>query len=133
LGLECRRHDRAHHRACRADARCPAALRSAGAPVPGHGAPWRLGHALMPRLSELFPEADTRMVVGLSADSREVKPGFVFVAMPGARANGLDYVPAALASGAVAIVAEAKPAGLPEKIAFLPVTNARLALAQAAA
>ncbi len=87
----------------------------------------------MPRLSELFPEADTRMVVGLSADSREVKPGFVFVAVPGARANGLAYVPGAVASGAVAIVAEEKPAGLPARVAFVPVPNARLALAQAAA
>jgi UDP-N-acetylmuramoyl-L-alanyl-D-glutamate--2,6-diaminopimelate ligase len=87
----------------------------------------------MPRLSELFSEADTRMVVGLTADSREVKPGFVFVAVPGARANGLAYVPGAIASGAVAIVAEEKPAGLPARVAFVPVPNARLALAPAAA
>jgi UDP-N-acetylmuramoyl-L-alanyl-D-glutamate--2,6-diaminopimelate ligase len=87
----------------------------------------------MPRLSELFPEADTRMVVGLTADSREVKPGFVFVAVPGAKANGLSYVPGAIAAGAVAVVAEEKPPELPERIAFVPAVNARLALAQAAA
>ena len=45
-------------------------------------------------LRELLPDAQApadaaaREVAGLTADSRAVKPGFVFFAMPGARADG---------------------------------------------
>ena len=39
-------------------------------------------------------------------DSRQVKPGSVFVALPGQKADGATFVPQAVASGAVAIVAE---------------------------
>ncbi len=43
-------------------------------------------------------------VTGLSADSREIKPGFIFVALEGTRQDGLDYLPAALAQGAAAVL-----------------------------
>jgi UDP-N-acetylmuramoyl-L-alanyl-D-glutamate--2,6-diaminopimelate ligase len=46
-------------------------------------------------------------VAGLTADSREVKPGFVFAAMPGTKADGTAFVPQAAAKGAVAIVSQA--------------------------
>lgn len=39
-------------------------------------------------------------VTGVTFDSREVEPGFLFVAMPGTVADGHDYVPKAFASGA---------------------------------
>lgn len=50
---------------------------------------------------------------GLSADSRAVKPGYLFAALPGSVADGRAYIADALARGAVAILA---PAGtvLPE-------------------
>ncbi|HXW40821.1 MAG TPA: UDP-N-acetylmuramoyl-L-alanyl-D-glutamate--2,6-diaminopimelate ligase [Xanthobacteraceae bacterium] len=71
---------------------------------------------------------------GVSADSRTVKPGYAFVAIAGGKADGLHYVPAAIAAGAVAIVAEAPPAApLPEGIAFARVGKARRALALMAA
>ena len=45
-------------------------------------------------------------LTGLSNDSRLVVPGHLFLAKPGAVANGADYIPQALASGASAIVTD---------------------------
>ena len=48
----------------------------------------------MIRLRDLLPDAQApadvaaREIAGLTADSRAVKPGFVFFATPGARADG---------------------------------------------
>ena len=44
-------------------------------------------------------------IVGLTADSREVRPGYLFAALPGTRADGRRYIPEAMANGAVAILA----------------------------
>ncbi len=43
-------------------------------------------------------------VRGVTHDSRRVRPGDVFVALPGARHDGHDHVPAAVAAGACALV-----------------------------
>ncbi|HSV25827.1 MAG TPA: UDP-N-acetylmuramoyl-L-alanyl-D-glutamate--2,6-diaminopimelate ligase [Xanthobacteraceae bacterium] len=73
-------------------------------------------------------------VSGISADSRAVKPGFVFAAVPGTRADGLTYLPQAIAAGAVAVMAERMPsAPLPDHVALVDVPNVRRALALAAA
>ncbi len=52
-------------------------------------------------------------VTGFAIDNRKVAPGTVFGAFPGTRFNGEDFIPAAVAAGAVAVVArpEAKAAG----------------------
>ncbi len=84
-------------------------------------------------LKELFPAGDSRLVTGLTADSREVRAGSVFVAVPGTKADGLSFVPQAVAAGAVAIVAEQKPEHLPREVAFIKVADARRALALGAA
>ena len=71
---------------------------------------------------------------GVTADSRTVKRGDAFVAIAGGKADGLHFVPSALAAGAVAIVAERLPAApLPGHVAFARVRNARRALAFIAA
>src|SRR5260221_7034443 len=71
---------------------------------------------------------------GVSADSRTVKPGDLFVAVAGSNDDGLNFVSQALASGAAAIMAERPPATpLPETVAFVKVADARRALALAAA
>jgi UDP-N-acetylmuramoyl-L-alanyl-D-glutamate--2,6-diaminopimelate ligase len=91
------------------------------------------------KLSALLPEAslDARAaaveIAGVSADSRKVKPGFLFVAIAGAKADGAHFAKQAAASGAVAIAAEQKLEGLPAGVAFIHVKNARRALALAAA
>ncbi len=43
-------------------------------------------------------------VSGLTSDSRNVKPGDVFVALPGTKADGRTFVAQALASGAAAVI-----------------------------
>ena len=44
-------------------------------------------------------------VTGFAIDHRKVAPGNLFGAFPGARVNGEDFIPAAVAAGAVAVVA----------------------------
>ena len=71
---------------------------------------------------------------GVTADSRAVKPGDVFVAISGGKTDGLRFVGSALAAGAVAVVGERVPElPPPSGIAFVRVGNARRALALAAA
>src|SRR5262245_40135293 len=69
----------------------------------------------------------------ITADSRAATRGAVFVAVPGSKADGLSYVPQAVAAGAVAIVAERAPVALPAGVLFVQVPNVRRALALAAA
>lgn len=53
-------------------------------------------------------------IAGLTADSREVRPGFLFAALPGVRHDGAEFVPRAVASGAVAVLAgRSLDAGVP--------------------
>jgi UDP-N-acetylmuramoyl-L-alanyl-D-glutamate--2,6-diaminopimelate ligase len=72
-----------------------------------------------------------REITGLAADSRKLRPGAVFFALPGARDDGLAHVAEAIAKGASVVVAEREPLGAPT--AFVRVTDARAALSQAAA
>jgi UDP-N-acetylmuramoyl-L-alanyl-D-glutamate--2,6-diaminopimelate ligase len=77
------------------------------------------------------PELDVR---GVAVDSRAVKPGDLFVAIEGGKTDGLRFVMAALAAGAVAILAQRAPeAPLPAGVAFVQTANARRALALIAA
>jgi len=55
-------------------------------------------------------------VTGLTADSRAVKPGYLFAALEGARGDGRAYIPDALAKGAVAILTDLR-APLPAPVA----------------
>jgi UDP-N-acetylmuramoyl-tripeptide--D-alanyl-D-alanine ligase len=43
---------------------------------------------------------------GIVTDSRQVKPGFVFVALPGERVDGHNFIPQVFAAGALAVVCE---------------------------
>jgi len=59
---------------------------------------------------------DTVEVTGLTADSRAVRPGFVFAALPGARQDGRAFIPDAVRAGAVAVLAlpgTSLPTGIP--------------------
>ncbi|MEW6450599.1 MAG: UDP-N-acetylmuramoyl-L-alanyl-D-glutamate--2,6-diaminopimelate ligase [Pseudomonadota bacterium] len=70
---------------------------------------------------------------GITADSRAVKKGDLFVAMAGSKADGLRFVDPAVKAGAAAVMAERVLDTLPEGAAFVKVENARRALALAAA
>ncbi|MGB4931239.1 MAG: Mur ligase family protein, partial [Chitinophagales bacterium] len=47
-------------------------------------------------------------IAGITSDSRQVKPGFVFVAVKGSTVDGHHFINKAFESGAVAVVAENK-------------------------
>jgi UDP-N-acetylmuramoyl-L-alanyl-D-glutamate--2,6-diaminopimelate ligase len=93
------------------------------------------------KLAKLLPVdalSDVRFaaldVGGVTADSRTVKRGDLFVAVAGTKEDGLRFVAPAVAGGAVAVMAERVPqTPLPTDIAFVRVGNARRALALAAA
>ncbi|MBL8788959.1 MAG: UDP-N-acetylmuramoyl-L-alanyl-D-glutamate--2,6-diaminopimelate ligase [Rhizobiales bacterium] len=53
------------------------------------------------------PETAGRLtVMGITSDSRAVRPGFVFAALPGTKVDGAAFIPQALSAGAVAVIAE---------------------------
>src|SRR5262245_28141213 len=71
---------------------------------------------------------------GVSADSRAVKRGGLFVAIAGNKDDGLRFVGQAVAAGAAAVMAErVPPQPLPGGVAFIKVADARRSLALAAA
>ena len=87
-----------------------------------------------PSARNLLPEGPELPVLGIAADSRKVQPGFLFVAIPGTKADGLSFVADAAARGAVAIIGEAeRPDDLPASVAYARVPDARRSLALAAA
>ncbi|BAK65263.1 UDP-N-acetylmuramoylalanyl-D-glutamate--2,6-diaminopimelate ligase [Sphingobium sp. SYK-6] len=71
----------------------------------------------MMRLSTFLPDLESAAgdaaVSGFAIDHRKVAPGTIFGAFRGARLNGEDFIPAAVAAGAIAVVArpEAKVEG----------------------
>jgi UDP-N-acetylmuramoyl-tripeptide--D-alanyl-D-alanine ligase len=70
------------------------------------------------RLDGISPEdaAATRVTSTVEFDSRALTPGSLFLALPGARADGHDFAGAAIDAGAVAVLA-ARPVGVPAIIA----------------
>ncbi|WP_372623480.1 UDP-N-acetylmuramoyl-L-alanyl-D-glutamate--2,6-diaminopimelate ligase [Falsiroseomonas sp.] len=74
-------------------------------------------------------------IAGLTADSRAVRQGTLFAALPGAKADGRDFIGEAVARGAAAVLAPEGttwPAGVPQRPLLLA-TDPRRALALLAA
>src|SRR5215813_3094003 len=90
-------------------------------------------HDLLPADAAYDSRFAALSVGGVTADSRKVRPGDLFVAIAGTKADGLKYVGAAIAAGASAVMAEQHPGSLPDTVAFAHVKNARRALALVAA
>lgn len=75
------------------------------------------------------PRFAGRVVSGVTADSRQVRKGFVFVAIPGSKADGTAFIADALDKGAIAIVAQSDVSeGVGDKAAVVQVRDARQAL-----
>jgi UDP-N-acetylmuramoyl-L-alanyl-D-glutamate--2,6-diaminopimelate ligase len=70
-------------------------------------------------------------VTGFAIDHRKVAPGTVFGAFQGAQANGEDFIPAAVAAGAIAVVA--RPEAMVEGAAHIADPEPRRAFALLAA
>ena len=52
-------------------------------------------------MSNVYPDME---ITSITADSRRVGPGAVFVAIPGAQADGHDFIGAALEGGAALVI-----------------------------
>ncbi|MEC7304003.1 MAG: Mur ligase domain-containing protein, partial [Pseudomonadota bacterium] len=77
---------------------------------------------------------DDVTITGLTADSRAVRPGFLFAAIPGTRLDGRDYIDAAVRAGAAAVLA---PPDITEErvtpgISLITTDNPRRSLARMA-
>ncbi len=57
------------------------------------------------KLGALLGTNDPTPVTGFAIDHRKVAPGTIFGAFPGAKVNGEDFIDAAVAAGAIAVVA----------------------------
>ncbi len=91
------------------------------------------------RLRDLFsddatidPQAENTVIDGLAVDSRTVKPGDLFFALSGSKTDGVSFIDAAIASGAVAVAGDHPPSG-ERRVPFVVTPNPRRALALAAA
>ncbi|MDP1618809.1 UDP-N-acetylmuramoyl-L-alanyl-D-glutamate--2,6-diaminopimelate ligase [Phenylobacterium sp.] len=69
---------------------------------------------MMARLSDLVRRdlAVDPQVTGVTADSRKVQPGYLFAALPGAKADGAAFAAQAVAAGAVAVLSAEPLEGL---------------------
>ncbi|HUB85421.1 MAG TPA: UDP-N-acetylmuramoyl-L-alanyl-D-glutamate--2,6-diaminopimelate ligase [Rhizomicrobium sp.] len=72
---------------------------------------------------------------GIASDSREVKPGYLFAALSGTRANGAAFMSDAVKRGAVAVLARPEARADAERLGvrFIADENPRLRLARLAA
>jgi UDP-N-acetylmuramoyl-L-alanyl-D-glutamate--2,6-diaminopimelate ligase len=85
-----------------------------------------LDRAQLTRILGTEPPLRVDGVGGVTHDSRMVGPGFAFVAVPGFRREGVEFIPEALRRGAALVVAER---ALPPDVPAVVVPDARSALA----
>jgi UDP-N-acetylmuramoyl-L-alanyl-D-glutamate--2,6-diaminopimelate ligase len=52
----------------------------------------------------MLPRSGDVAIVGITADSREVRPGFLFAALPGTKTDGSTFIAQALKAGAAAVI-----------------------------
>ena len=67
-------------------------------------------------------------VKGICFDSRQVKPGYVFIAVKGTQSDGHDFIAKAIDLGASAIVCEKLTDTIHEKVTYATVKNSAQAL-----
>jgi UDP-N-acetylmuramoyl-L-alanyl-D-glutamate--2,6-diaminopimelate ligase len=77
--------------------------------------------------AEILAQSGNPQVTGIEYDSRQVKPGDVFVAMKGESSDGNRFVEQAIASGAVAVITDSE--STPSNVAWARVAHGRRALA----
>ena len=69
---------------------------------------------------QLHGSGGERAVLGAVRDNREVQPGLMFCALPGARRDGHEFIEAALASGAPCCLAQRVPEGATGPVVTVP-------------
>jgi UDP-N-acetylmuramoyl-L-alanyl-D-glutamate--2,6-diaminopimelate ligase len=92
---------------------------------PPQEVPLSLLLSALPELDgKAFPET---AITGITLDSRQVKPGNLFVALTGGRVDGHQFIRAAIENGAAVIVGTQPQPGL--AVPYMRVANSRKALA----
>lgn len=90
--------------------------------------------SLLDALTAFEGQYDAETAVSMvTADSRQVVPGALFVAVDGVAVDGHRFIPSAVSAGASVIVAERIPDGLPEGVTAIRVPDSREALGRLAA
>ena len=74
-------------------------------------------------------------VLGISHDSREIQPGDLYVALPGANNHGAEFIEQAITSGAVAVASDAHGTAIAKKLDLptIELNDPRIAMAHFAA
>jgi UDP-N-acetylmuramoyl-L-alanyl-D-glutamate--2,6-diaminopimelate ligase len=72
-------------------------------------------------------------IAGIAYDSREVRPGYLFFALPGLHVDGHRFVPQAIAAGARAVVHSAELPSYDSAVSYLRVADPRTAMSPIAA
>jgi len=88
------------------------------------------------RLSELFKNITPTTIVGdadvevsgIKIDSRQVKPGYLFVAIKGTQTDGHQYIAKAIELGAVAVLCEDLPAEQAAGVTYVQVPSTETAV-----
>jgi len=83
------------------------------------------------KLSEILNHIDysdaigstEKIVGGIEFDSRQVKPGFVFVAQQGVLSDGHKFIDKAIQNGATVVVCENLPAEIVENVTYIKVAD----------
>ena len=86
------------------------------------------------RLSELVKRdlSNDPQIEGVTADSRKVRPGWLFAALPGAKVDGRSFAPRAVEQGAAAVLAGREIEGLTSPLVIASDPRRAFALAAAA-
>ncbi len=76
----------------------------------------------------VLPSQHDPVITGVTLDSRKVQPGDLFLALPGSRTDGCEFINAAIEKGAAAVLRES-PAGadieIRQRIPLIPIPNLR--------
>jgi UDP-N-acetylmuramoyl-L-alanyl-D-glutamate--2,6-diaminopimelate ligase len=80
--------------------------------------------------AEILTQSGNPAITGVQYDSRQVKPGDVFVAMRGERNDGNRFIDKAIAQGAVAVVSDSADEKPRAGVAWAQVPHGRRALAR---
>jgi UDP-N-acetylmuramoyl-L-alanyl-D-glutamate--2,6-diaminopimelate ligase len=91
-----------------------------------------LNDLLQEIISEEIRGSAKVLITGIAFDSRAVVPGNIFVATRGTAVDGHNFIGAAIAQGAVAVLCESFPAEMPAEVTLIKVNNSAAALGRLA-
>ncbi|MDE6151449.1 MAG: UDP-N-acetylmuramoyl-L-alanyl-D-glutamate--2,6-diaminopimelate ligase [Prevotella sp.] len=88
---------------------------------------------IIKRVSVLKTVGDTdKDIKGIEIDSRQIRPGYIFVAMKGTQVDGHRFIPKAVELGAVAVICEDMPLDIDENVTYIQVESCEMAVGPAA-